>query len=245
MKENQKPWDIKKPVTLESIWQKVRGTSMCVLNIEKDEKRKASQRRIVEGNGLELTLVVTSNFLSLTHMCLVSQDLVLTVWCVCRQHQHHLGTLKMQICGPTPGLFGLRFRKPSFNNPSDEGDAPCNLRHISPGREEGRKSKWTASVQLSFYSNFTFHFVFKGEAQKKYDASDIRKEKRSPFSEDQAETSWKVCTSYEADQLHFQKAGHEDNFASWQWGSAQAMGGDAGKAPASLCVQETAGTPGL
>lgn len=40
-----------------------------------------------------------------------------------------------------------------------------------------------------FYSNNTFHFVFKGQTQKKHDASDLREEKTSPFSQDQEEMS--------------------------------------------------------
>lgn len=97
---------------------------------------------------------------------------------------------------------------------------------------------------ISHYAKFTFPFVFKGEAQKKYDAADFREGKTSLFIEDQAETWWKVCTSYEADQLHFPQAGHKDNFPSWSGGLAQAPGGDPGEAPASLCLQEIAGTPG-
>ena len=96
-----------------------------------------------------------------------------------------------------------------------------------------------------FYSNFTFHFVSKGETQKKHVAPDFREEKTSSFSQDEAETSWKVWTSYKTHQLHFQAACHENNFPSWQSGQAPSMGGDLAEAPASLCLQETAGSPGL
>ena len=84
-----------------------------------------------------------------------------------------------------------------------------------------------------------------GEAQKKYDAWDVGEEKTRPFSQGQAETSWRNCTSYEADQLRFQEASHKDNFSSWQCGQAPSMRGDLGEAPTSLCIQETAGAPGL
>ena len=95
-----------------------------------------------------------------------------------------------------------------------------------------------------FYSKFTSHFVFK-EAQKKYDAWRAGEEKTGDFSQGQAEASWQMFTSSEADQLHFPEASHKDNLSSWQCGQKTSMRGDPGKAPASLCIPETAGTPSL
>ena len=151
----------------------------------------------------------------------MSQDLVLNVWCLCQQHQQHLGTLRSANSWPSPGLLGLMSSNRCFNNPPDDCDAQGSLRDISPGYRrvedpnEVRKFM-TGSLHPTFYSNFTFHFVFKGKAQKKYDSPDSREEKTGSFSQDQAETSGKVCTSYKTHQLHFQEASYKDDFPPWQ-----------------------------
>ena len=84
-----------------------------------------------------------------------------------------------------------------------------------------------------------------GEAQKKCDVLDFREEKTSSFSQHEAETSWNVCTSCKTHQLCIPEACQENNFSSWQWGQVQSVGGDLAEAPASLCIQETVGSPGL
>ena len=85
--------------------------------------------------------------------------------------------------------------KRCLNNPPNDFDAQGSLRDTSPGYRrvedpnEVRKFSMAGSLHSTFYSNFTFHFVFKVKAQKKYDAPDVREEKTGPFSQDQAETS--------------------------------------------------------
>lgn len=81
------------------------------------------------------------------------------------------------------------------------------------------------SLHPSFYSRFTFHFVFKGEAQKKYDGPGFREERTSPFSQlPRADWLGKVCPSYKTHQLHFQRPitritsnpGNEVRYSQWQ-----------------------------
>ena len=54
---------------------------------------------------------------------------------------------------------------------------------------EVRTFPMAGSLHPPFHSDFTFHFVFKGQAQKKYDAADFREEKTGPFNQEQVETS--------------------------------------------------------
>ena len=83
--------------------------------------------------------------------------------------------------------------------------------------------------------------AFSGKPRKKYDAPDFRKEETTPVIQVQVETTGKVWTFREADQLQFQEASHKDSSPSCRSGPVQAMRG----APASLFRPQTAETPGV
>lgn len=143
----------------------------------------------MEGNGLELTLDSDLE-LSVLDTSVFGVSGWFSTYGACASNFSIVwGHLEMQILGPTLGLLGLRFRKLSFNNPPDDRDAQCHLRHTWREKRGRWKIERAERPHLLFCSNFTFCFVFKGEAEKKYDAPDFREEKTSPFSHDQAETS--------------------------------------------------------
>ena len=86
---------------------------MCLVDCDKDGKGGHPQRT-VEGNGLEVALGNDQSFLSLTHISLMSQDLLLSVRCLCQQHQHHPGTPRRANSWPHPGPTWVEVQKSEF-----------------------------------------------------------------------------------------------------------------------------------
>lgn len=91
---------------------------MWELRLTRMGRGKHPQRRMVEGNGLELTLGSDLE-LSVLDSCAWCPRIGSSMCGACANSitwEH----LEMQILGPTPGLLGLRFRELSFNNPPDD-----------------------------------------------------------------------------------------------------------------------------
>ena len=88
-------------------------------------------------------------------------------------------------------------------------------------------SPWLAVV--SFPILFTFYISFSKGRLKRNIMPPKKLEKTRAFRQGQAETSWQICTSSEADQMHFLEASHKDNLPSWRCGQAPLIRGDPGR----------------
>ena len=90
-------------------------------------------------------------------------------------------------------------------------------------------SLWLAVVSSSTLLTFYISFCFKRGGSKEKWCQNIGEEKTRAFRQGQAETSWQICTSSKADQMHFPKANHKDHLPSWWCGQALSMRGDPGR----------------